>query len=198
VSDAKIFGWDLGIGLRSYTNNWELYLTGRTRFVQAGPFSVGAFGLVGGGSGIGRDTNTILGQVGAVASINLADVFTITGRVFADIWSDQLCPGAGSTDKGMLACNQDPIDYSAEKAKRIKQMTGLDDARKLADQRSGGARAYLSLALEGAITQHFSLFLVVEGAPAQGERAQHSELFNTRMLAADPIYNGRLGFTFKN
>jgi hypothetical protein len=67
----------------------------------------------------------------------------------------------------------------------------------LRKNRVGGARFYLSLALEGAITQHFSLFLLVEGAPGQGERAMHSEIFNSRMFAADQIYNGRIGFTFK-
>ncbi len=194
VSDAKIFGWDLGIGLRSFTNNWELYLTGRTRFFQSGPFSLGAFALAGGGSGsLGR--NSILGQVGALATINLADVFSISWRVFADIWSDQLCPEEDPT-KGRGICQQDWSKYEVEKRDRIKQMTGATDPSEL-KKRSTNARFYLSLALEGAITQHFSLFLVIEGAPAQGERAMHSELFNERMLGPDPIYNGRLGFTFK-
>lgn len=215
VSDANLFGWDLGLGLKTYTNNWDIYLTARTRFLQAGPFSLGAFGQVGGGAGMyGR--NSAFGQVGALASINLADVFTITARFFGDFWSDQLCASEKVKDKngvegyapGMAICRSPETDLNREE--RMKRMPDIganaDSARYanpyelqeyLRKNRVGGARFYLSLALEGAITQHFSLFLIVEGAPGQGERAMHSEIFNTRMFAPDQIYNGRLGFSFK-
>ncbi|MGC4115494.1 MAG: PEGA domain-containing protein [Myxococcales bacterium] len=207
VSDANVFGWDLGLGLKSYTNNWDIYLTARTRFLQAGPFSLGAFGAVGGGAGMyGR--NSAMGQVGALASINLADVFTISARFFGDFWSDQLCaseePKNGVYAPGMEVCRAPTSSMSEARQDRIKGLFGKEDPNypedlreRLRKERNTGARFYLSLVLEGAITQHFSLFLIVEGSPGATERLMHTEVFNSRMFAADQIYNGRLGFTFK-
>lgn len=194
VSDANMFGWDMGLMLRSYTNNWDILLNARMRFIQTGPFSVGLFGVVGGGAGeTGR--NSFAAQLGGLASLNFADLVTITARVFADIWSDQLCPADGTA--GMNVCQNYPAGRSnVEEAQRVEKMIGMGPGVDLT-KRNTAARAYLSLTLEAAIVQNFSLFLVVEGAPAQGERAMHSNLFNRRMLGEDPIYNGRIGATFK-
>ena len=43
-----------------------------------------------------------------------------------------------------------------------------------------------------------SLYFIFEGAPFQDERAGHSNLFTSTLAGRDdPIYNARLGLTFK-
>ena len=100
------------------------------------------------------------GQVGALASINLADVFTITARFFGDFWSDQLCASdktsTGEYAPGMKICRTP--ETNKERLDRMQKMPdigGNADPVKYADpyylqeylrkNRVGGARFYLSL-----------------------------------------------------
>jgi len=142
--------------------------------------------------------------VGALASVNFVNVVTVTARLFGDFWSDKLCPSIGSKDVGMPACTLEQktkegrIPIGADELERLQKIFGDDvTEEQLQNERNGGARFYISLALEVALHQNLSMFLIVEGAPGQGERAMHTELFNNRMLGRDVIYNGRLGLIFK-
>jgi PEGA domain-containing protein len=194
VRDDPAFGWDVSVGFRTYLTTWEFLGTGRFRFFGQDPFAFSAFGTVGGGGGAaGRNQFTL--DFGLLSSITFENLVTVTGRTFVDVWSDRLC---GTPDRGQTMPTSGPDVCtgmaSAADVTRAQELAGMN----YVTDRNNGARFYLSLVVEAAVDNQISLFAVFEGAPFQNQRAAHTSIFNSTLLSKeDPIYNGKVGITFK-
>jgi PEGA domain len=194
-TQAGTVGWDLTLGFRSLLTTWEFLGTLRLRLFERDPFAFAAFGTVGGGGGFnGRNQFTL--QTGVLNTVTFKsglNAVTVTGRAFFDIWSDRLC---GVEKNGSVVedapgiCTAGP---GTPERTQILEDFGINDPT----DRDNGVRFYISLVVEAALNEKLNVFFIFEGAPFQGQRAAHSETFNGTMLGDDPIYNGRLGFTFK-
>lgn len=187
-------GVDVTLGFRSYLTTWEFLGSVRYRLFNRQPFSFAVFGTIGGGGGLsGRNQFTFQG--GAVGSISFQNRVTISGRAYLDFWSDQLCaepemPGMPITT-GPDVCQG---TASPEDQMRAEELTDGD----FRTERDTGARVYLSAIAEAALQRNFSLFFVFEGAPFQGERAAHTNVFNGTLFSdTDIIYNLKAGVTLK-
>jgi hypothetical protein len=201
VKDAAAYGWDLGVTIRSMFTTWEILGMSRFRFFQREPFSFAAFAAIGAGGGLeGRNQFSVMG--GLLASLTLRNLVTITGRGYLSAWRDQLCQSTddltmqpeGKQEGGPTVCQTDHV-LTVEEEAQVKHLIG--DTKNLRDA-DVGVRAYLSFIAEAAVHQRFSIFLLFEGAPFQAERAAFTNVFNGTLLTdKDPIYNGRLGITFK-
>jgi hypothetical protein len=196
VTESKFLSWDFGLEFRSLglLGTWEFMATGRVRLLQITPFALAAFASVGGGGGSysGRGEFTLQG--GAIGTMQMTNILSISAKGWFDFWSDRLCkdPAAGSavSDNGPDICQG--IGTPAEK-QRALDLTGGNIY-----SRDAGLRFYLSLVVEAALTENVSFYVIFEGAPFQNERAGHTSVFTPSLLSdSDPIYNGRVGLTFK-
>jgi len=193
-SDAKSLGWDLSLGFRSLLTTWEFLGTLRLRMFERDPFAFAFFGTIGGGGGFdGRNQFTL--QAGVLNTVTFKsgiNAVTVTGRAFFDVWSDRLC-GVEKDGKTLVAGAPSICTPDAVEAARLKEDFGITDVI----ARNNGVRFYISLVVEAAVTEKMNLFFIFEGAPFQSQRAAHTDVFNGTMLGSDPIYNGRVGMTFK-
>ncbi len=195
--ETKAIGWDLSLGFRSLLTTWEFLSTLRVRFFERDPFAFALFGTIGGGGGFnGRNQFTL--QTGVLSTVTFAsgmNAVTVTGRAYVDIWSDRLCgidedgtPVSGAQD----ICAKDASARTPDEVSQLEDF-GITDVL----DRDSGARMYISLVVEAALSERMNLFVIFEGAPFQDPRAGHSNIFNGSLIGQDPIYNGRVGLTFK-
>jgi hypothetical protein len=186
-------GWDFTLGLRSLLTDWNLYAGGRLQFLSAAPFAMAGFTQLGGGSGLdGR--NQFDWQLGLLNTVTFgaADrAVTVTGRIYLDFWSDKLC----GSSKGVAVAGAP--DICKNPAAHADDLSDFGIAQSDILDRDNGIRLYVSFIMEISITDHSNFFFILEGAPGQDPRAGFSDAFTPTLLAKDPIYNGRLGVTFK-
>jgi hypothetical protein len=202
---AKKFGFDAGVGVRSMLARNELGLSARAMLADQEPFSAGVWSDLWWGSKLldNSQRNGLTWDVGVAASLTALSHVTITGRLYADIWSDRHCP----TLKGDGNFDGDPIEVCTE----YKNMTLSDDDRRRVNQlttgseseawkfqdRESGIRFMTSVAAEIAIQQRWNFFGILEGAPFQQERALFTKQFAGPMFATDYNLYLRLGLTYK-
>lgn len=194
---VKDFGFDAGVLFRSFLSRTELGIKARLTFFEEEPFSFGVFGVIGGGSNFVDDSgrNTVFFQGGALGSLTAFEVMTVTGRAYLDVWSDRHCPVMDEMTEDELDICNDPGLF-AEQAARLDAL-GFESQNELRE-REGGARIMTSVAVEVALWQRWSAWILFEGAPFQSERAAYSNLFNPLMPSRDDIGTYvRLGGTFK-
>ncbi len=189
---------DVGLGFRTYLTTWEFLGTVRYRFFNREPFAFAVFGTVGGGGGYaGRNQFSLDG--GILGSMTFQNRVVLSGRAYLNVWSDRLC-GLTEDAMGMEIIDPsapdvcqpgaDPMDIM-----RAQDLTGEMDYAKARDT---GVRLYLSAVAEAAIFPKMSVFVIFEGAPFQGERAAHTNLFNGSVpFDEDIIYNFKAGATLK-
>lgn len=197
-----MFKFDAGITYRTYGTRWELMVSGRSTLFSQGPFALGAFADVGGGSTYFDDSkrNSAMFNLGAMASLTGLGAATVTGRVYLDGWSDRHCPGltksGGFPKSTPTDVCQSYLDGSIDPALkgRVDELLGGDG--KIFD-RDNGVRVMTSLAIELAIQQHWSVWLLVEGAPRQGERAAYTDAFHSSLFETDPRSYITAGGTYK-
>jgi hypothetical protein len=194
VPGIKVIGLDVTVGFRSLLTTWEFLGGTKIRFVKSDPFALAVMGQISGGGGAAGRSEFGL-QAGIVGSITFSNLVTVSARGYLDLWNDRLCKkpemGRSVSSEGPDVCtglaDADDID-------RAEELAGMS----FRTDRDSGARFYLSLVVEAGIAQNFNAFFVFEGAAFQDERAGHTSLFNGSLLSEeDPIYNGRLGLTFK-
>jgi hypothetical protein len=196
VTDSRFLSWDFGVEFRSLglLGTWEFLATGRVRLMQVSPFAFAVFGTVGAGGGTYSGRGEVTLQGGAIGTLQMTNIIAISARGWLDFWSDRLCkePEMGQT---VSASGPDVCTGTASPEDQAKalSLTGGN-----LYNRDAGLRLYLSLAVEGGVTENMSLYFIFEGAPFQDERAGHSNLFTSTLAGRDdPIYNARLGLTFK-
>ena len=119
---------------------------------------------------------------------------TITGRAYLNAWSDRHCPGeAGEGDPTDLCLAFRDDTLNPDTRSRVVNLVGQGNIF----DRDGGLRAVISLAVELALSEQWSGWLLVEGAPRQDERAAFTDLFHSTMFDEDARSYARLGFTYK-
>ncbi|MBK7535968.1 MAG: PEGA domain-containing protein [Myxococcales bacterium] len=206
----KQFGFDAGVGVRTLFARSEIGLGARLQFIDSNPLSVGAFTDLWWGSALLDDSkrNGVTWNLGAAASLTALSKVTITGRLYANIWSDRHCPELnGNTFDGepIETCerylsrainNQTPNDFTQEDRLRAEALTELS-GRDFFNSRESGARMMVSIAGEVALYQHWNLLGILEIAPFQDERALFTNLFSRSMPESDLGIYLRLGATYK-
>ncbi len=204
---AKKFGFDAGVGIRTLVARSELGLGGRAMLADADPFSAGVFTDLWWGSQIFDDSrrNGFTWDVGAIASLTALSNVTISGRLYAEIFSDRHCPTLKTT--GSMEFDGDPLGIceryrngtlTAEEKAHVNLVTTGDETEDWAfDERDGGIRLMMSIIAEIAIQQRWSVFGILEGAPFNGERALFTNDFAHSMPDSDLLLYLRLGTTYK-
>ncbi|NJM91050.1 MAG: PEGA domain-containing protein, partial [Myxococcales bacterium] len=178
------FGFDAGVALRSSLVRSELGFGVRFQLVNQNPFSLGAFSDLWWGSSLFDDSkrNGVTWNTGAVASLTALTGVTISGRLYANVWSDRHCPelksgntfdgDATDTCKSYLSRainNQTPNDFTAADQERVELLTGQKGLEFF--DRENGARMMVAIGAEVALYQRWNLLGVLEIAPFQEERA---------------------------
>ena len=196
VGAGRISGkaFDAGVFIRTFLSRTEVGARGRLTLLDKEPFSFAVFTQIGGGSNFLDESgrNSVLLDAGTMASLTAFGSMTVTGRAYLNAWSDRHCPIAGEGE-AIDICAQG--QYDANKA-RVDDLLGIRSFAEMQD-RENGARLMLSLIVEVAIWQRWSLWALFEGAPFQSERAAYTSLFNGALLTDDIGTYARLGGTFK-
>jgi len=203
---AKKFGFDAGVGVRTMLARNELGLGGRMMLADADPFSAGVFTDLWWGSKLLDDSrrNGFTWDIGAAASLTALSHVTITGRVYAEIWSDRHCPtlktsGTGFDGTPLSICTQYQNNtLSMDERLRInKLLTGSETGTWDPTSRETGIRLITSVIAEIAIEQRWNLFGLLEVAPFQNERALFTHEFSHSMPETDYDLYLRLGTSYK-
>ena len=203
---SKLFGFDATVGVRTLFARTELGLGGRMTFVDDEPFSAAAFTNLWWGSKLFDDSkrNGVTWDVGGLASLTALTHVTITGRAYAEVWSDRHCPaldnsmpnGFEGTDPIQVCDQLKKGTISDADRRRVKQLLGTDGSG--AFDRESGARFLLSLVGEIAFQQQWNVYFIFEGAPfQQAERALFTNLFSGSMADTDFRIYARTGLTYK-
>jgi hypothetical protein len=192
-----ILGIDASMHIRSSFLRTEGLVSMRFRLAEGGPFGAAAFVGVGGGSGV-ADRDSFVFQGGVLGTVFFGDRVALTARALIDVWSDRLCPSKGSDAEkdgksGPDICRA-TIAAGSWEEDRVKELIG---STKLQD-RDTGVRLTVSAVLEIALSQGTNLYLLIDGSPAQAERASLTRMFHEAMIfTRDPVLAGKAGLTFK-
>lgn len=205
---AHQFGFDANVGVRTMFARSELGLGGRMMVADNEPFSAAVFTQLWWGSKLLDDSgrNGLTWDVGAMASLTALTHVTITGRAYAEFYSDRLCPslnknnpnGFDSTDP-VAACvsYKNFLDHGQDFSERmrVEKLTGTTGAGVF--DRDNGVRLMLSVIAEIAVQQQWNLFGILEGAPFQSERALFTNDFSHSQFSTDFNLYVRVGATYK-
>jgi hypothetical protein len=206
---AKQFGFDANVAVRTMLARSELGLGGRMMLVNQEPFSAAAFTEFWYGSKLLDDSsrNGVTWDLGLVASLTALSHVTISGRAYAEMFSDRHCPSLDASTKNGFATT-DPIqickDYLADMSgtatldpdqkKRAEKLTGNSGAAFF--DRDGGIRFNLAIGAEIAVEQRWNVFGILEGAFG-GERALFTSQFSGTMPDTDYQLYLRIGTSYK-
>ncbi|HET6611038.1 MAG TPA: PEGA domain-containing protein [Kofleriaceae bacterium] len=198
--------FDAGVFFRTFFSRSELGVAGRLQLFDRSPFALAVFSDIGGGSNFIDDSgrNSFFFDAGVVASLSALSHVTVSGRAYLNTWSDRHCPviknGAFEgdpvdlcTDYQARAMGGNPAGFSAEDKAHVDELLDGGDLF----SREGGVRAIISVAVEAAIKQRWSLWLLFEGAPFQKERPAFTDTFNGALFEDDLGSYFRVGTTFK-
>jgi hypothetical protein len=200
------FGFDVGLLFRTFLARSDLAVTSRVNLVDVYPFSVGVFGQAGGGSNFVDDSqrSTYFFDAGLAASLTGLGAVSITGRAYANLYRDRHCPALNAAGNAYDDADADGVELCDEylngtidpalKTRIDEQLLDGDGAIFDAEY---GWRVLTSLIIEIAIKQRWNLYLLVEWAPFQEERAVFTDAFTSPLLEEDPISYGQLGATYK-
>jgi hypothetical protein len=206
-----LFGFDASVGVRTMLARSEIGLGGRMTVVDNQPFSAAAFTNVWWGSKLLDDSkrNGVTWDVGGLVSLSALTHVTITGRAYAEVWSDRHCPSIDNSTPNHFD-GTDPIkvcsDFLAGSADateqaRVRKLLGSDTVQGPSSSlfdRENGARFLLSIAGEIAFDQQWNLYFILEGAPfQQSERALFTSMFSSPMGDTDYRIYARSGLTYK-
>ncbi|MGE0397885.1 MAG: PEGA domain-containing protein [Kofleriaceae bacterium] len=214
---AKKFGFDANVALRTMLARSELGIGGRVMLADNEPFSAGLFTQFWWGSKLLDDSarNGMTWDIGAAASLTAISAVTITGRAYVEVWSDRHCPALDPSNMTNMGFEtSDPTDicrnyksvvidggapvtgtFTQDDRNRAEKLTG-NEGMDFFD-RENGARLVLSIAAEIAVEQRWNIYGVLEGAPANDERALFTSMFSGPMFETDFQLYLRLGLTYK-
>lgn len=206
---AKQFGFDANVAVRTMLARSELGLGGRMMLADNEPFSAAAFTELWWGSKLLDDSarNGLTWDVGVVASLTALTHVTISGRAYAQFFSDRHCPALDASTKNGFA-NTDPIDVCVKYLDDLNGGTALDaDSKKRAEtltgnsgmgffDRDNGVRFNLEIGAELAIQQRWNVYGILSGAFG-GERALFTNLFSGPMPDTDYQLYLRIGTSYK-
>lgn len=187
---------NLGVGARAMVYNRE-------------PIAVAAFtDFSGGGSRLDESgRGGIDWNFGGTVSLTAINAITLSARLYLNVYGDKHCPDVENglfTEKNPIdACvgyqeylNGNTTNFSPEDAERLEELTGMS-GNEMFGGRDWGARFMGSLIAEAAIQERWSLFLVMDSALAQKERAFYTHLLSKPMLEKDYGLYIQAGASFK-
>lgn len=206
---GKQFGFDAGVGARTMLARNEIGIGVRMTLFDQDPFSAGVFGDLWWGSKLIDDSrrNGVTFNTGVLFSLTALSHVTITGRAYLNMWSDRHCPelkGGMFDGDPIAACDGykrrvidggQPMDFSAEDAKRMEDLTGEKGTGMFT--REQGIRGIIGVVAELALYQRWSVYGILEGAPFQNERALFTHLFSGTMFDSDFGTYLRIGTMYK-
>ena len=205
-------GFDANVGVRSMIERSEIGLGARFQLAESDPFTAGVFGNLWWGSKLLDDSkrNGATFDIGGVASLTAFTRVTISARGYLEFWSDRHCPELKADG---LSFDVDAIDtctkylhraggpapsadgFTADQAGRVESLTGEKGNDFFS--RDGGVRFMASAIAEIALRQRWNLFVMMEFAPFQSERALFVDEFSAPMLTTDYNTYARVGATYK-
>jgi hypothetical protein len=199
-------GFDASVGVRTMLARSEIGFGGRLTLVDNDPFAAAAFTNIWWGSKLLDDSkrNGVTWDVGGLASLTALTHVTITGRAFAEIWSDRHCPaldttmpnGFEGTDPIKVCTDAKAGTLSPADQARVNKLIGTDPNALY--NREAGVRLMASIIGEIAFEQQWNVFFILEGTPfQQSERALFTNLFSGSMPATDYRIYARAGVTYK-
>jgi hypothetical protein len=211
---AKKFGFDANVAVRTMLSRTELGLGGRVMLVEHDPFAGAVFTQFWYGSKLLDDSgrNGFTWDLGVIGSLTALSHVTISGRAYAQVFSDRHCPSLDNTTDNKFATS-DPIDtcvdykkgldgmptLSATQLSRLNKLVGIDAADQYSPEffdRDAGVRFNLAISAELAVRQRWNVFGTLEGAFG-GERALFTSDFSGPMADTDYQLYLRLGTTYK-
>jgi hypothetical protein len=211
---AKKFGFDANVAVRTMLSRTELGLGGRVMLVEHDPFAGAVFTQFWYGSKLLDDSgrNGFTRDLGVIGSLTALSHVTISGRAYAQVFSDRHCPSLDNTTDNQFATS-DPIDtcvdykkgldgtptLSATQLSRLNKLVGIDAADQYSPEffdRDAGVRFNLAISAELAVRQRWNVFGSLEGAFG-GERALFTSEFSGPMADTDYQLYLRLGTTYK-
>jgi hypothetical protein len=206
----KQLSFDATVGVRTMLARTEIGLGGRMKVVDNEPFSAAAFTNLWWGSKLLDDSkrNGVTWDVGGLVSLTALTHVTITGRAYAQLWSDRHCPALDSsmtngfegTDPTEVCKNIHAGTLNTTDATRAAKLLGtsVPSLQKDAFDRENGARFLLSVVGEIAFQQEWNIYFILEGAPfQQAERALFTNMFSGSMPTNDYRIYARGGLTYK-
>jgi len=212
---AKQFGFDANVAVRTMLARSELGLGGRMMVADNEPFSAAIFTEFWWGSKLLDDSsrNGLTWDVGVAASLTALSHVTITGRAYAQFFSDRHCPALDSSapTANMGFETSDPIqickdyktavvdnvavpEFTQDDIARAEKLTG-SNGREFFD-RDGGVRFNLAIGAEIAMQQRWNVYGILEGAFG-GERALFTGMFSGPMPETDYQLYLRIGTSYK-
>jgi hypothetical protein len=199
-------GFDAGVMFRTFLSRSEIGLTARMNLVDEYPFSFGMFTHAGGGSNFIDDSqrSSYFFDGGFAASLTGLGALTITGRAYANLYTDRHCPALDAAGGAYKDADADGIELcdqylmgSIDPALKARIDNDLLDGDGSIFERDNGVRVLTSLIVEVAIQQRWNMYLAAEWAPFQEERAAFTDAFSSPLMDEDPISYGQVGFTYK-
>jgi hypothetical protein len=194
-----MFGLDAGVGLQTTGYMTVGGAHAKFQFLRAGPFAMGTQIFIGGGGGPGGRNNFTF-EWGIPLSLLFGDIVRVTANPYVQVATDRLCPDAmksGEADICSRGFGAQPTDGTHVDSRGY---SGGKEGQNVRD-RFLSARLMLQFAIEVAVHQVATVFLIVEGAPT-GQRAAYTGTsgfgYNDGFKwKDDPQVYGRLGVTFK-
>ncbi len=211
---AGKYGFDAGVGVRTFFARTELGLGVRFMLVNKDPFTAGAFSDLWWGSKLldNSKRNGLTFNAGMVASLTALTHVTVSGRLYMNAWSDRHCPSLTADDEfeadssPLRACEvYRDVRISGMTAtgpqmnliERMEKTTGVSSAAPDAMfERETGARLMASIVAEISFQQRWNVWFMLEGT-FNSERALFTDPFAQPMLESDYRTYGRMGLTYK-
>jgi len=172
-----VLGLDGGVELRSFFTMTEGDVFSRLRVLVFQPFALAISAAVGGGGGP-KSRSSFFGRIGAVGSLFLRNMITITGKVDLNMYSDRYCPRSAVVNGQADGCN-------------------VVSGAPLHRNRYNRARLRLTGIVEFAFSESTSLLFMIQGTPFQHARPLYSSDVSSLMPNSDLKFYSGIGAVFK-
>jgi hypothetical protein len=200
VTESRFLPWDFGLEFRSVglLGTWEFLASARVRLLRVEPFALALFAGFGAGGGTIAGRSELTFQGGAIGTMQMTNILSVSAKGWLDFWSDRLCQSPTATSGGKSEDGPDVCTQTASAEDEAHAIALVGSTAADLYKRDVGLRLMLSVVVEAAVSDTTNLYFTFEGAPFQNDRAGHSKLFTPTLLGKnDPIYNARIGLTFK-
>lgn len=216
VIQRKYFGFDIGVELRSTLHETDVGIRPRVQFIRLDPIAVGLdVTILGGGGPLQRNAFTF--EVGPIVTLLAGKWVRFSVKPYYGYYNDRLCPSvsdiqADDRENGDGSAGSGPI-YSTRERAACKNFDGrrpsdylpasgnapLPGALRDFDTRGRFVthRFLLQGVVEVLLKDYINLWVLVEGAPGQGERQSFTKKFNSFFPTTDFPFYVRAGVSFK-
>ena len=203
-------GFDAALLYKTNLARGNLGIGARALIYDRSPIAVGAFTeFSGGGSRLDQSGRSgIDWNLGGTVSLTAINAITISARLYLNVYGDKHC---SETENGQFvaespidACvgyqkrlnGENPADFTLADQLRLEELTGMA-GNEMFGGRDWGGRFMGSLIAEAAVQERWSLFVVLDSALAQKERAFYTNLVSKSMLEKDYGIYVQAGASFK-